>query len=64
MIGLTIGIIGVIALAAWWRRRHAMDVVVEDEALDREPLDRAADDGMGSATGSPTPEQASRSASQ
>lgn len=64
MIGLAIGIIGVIALAAWWRRRRAMDVVVEDEALDRELLDRAADDGMGSAIGSPTPEQASRSASQ
>ena len=64
MIGLTIGIIGVIALAAWWRRRHAMDVVVEDEARDRELLDRAADDGMGAAIGSPTPEQASPSASQ
>lgn len=64
MIGLAIGIIGVIAVAAWWRRRHSMDVVVEDEALDRELLDRAADDGMGSAIGSPTPEQASRSASQ
>lgn len=64
MIGLIIGIIGVLVLAAWWRRRHAVDVVVEDEALDRELLDRAADDGMGSAIGSPTPEQASWSASQ
>lgn len=64
MIGLTIGIIGLIVLAAWWRRRHAVDVVVEDEALDRELLDRAADDGMGTAIGSPTPEEASRSASQ
>jgi len=64
MIGLTIGIIGVIALAAWWRRRRAMDVVVEDDALDRELLDRAADDGMGAAIGSPTLEQASPSASQ
>lgn len=64
MIGLTIGIIGVIALAAWWLRRRAMNVVVEDEALDRELLDRAADDGMGTAIGSPTPEEASRSASQ
>ncbi len=54
MIGLTIGIIGVIALAAWWLRRRAMDVVVEDDALDRELLDRAADDGMGAAIGSPT----------
>ena len=51
LIGLAIGIVGVIALAAWWRRRQAMDVV-------------AADDGMGSATGWPTLEQASPSASQ
>ncbi len=64
MIGLTIGIIGVIALAAWWLRRRAMDVVVEDEALDRELLDRAADDGMGAAIGSPTHEQANPIASQ
>lgn len=64
MLGLAVGIIGVIALAAWWRRCRAVDVVVDDAALDRELLDRAADDGMGSAIGSPTPEQASRSASQ
>lgn len=64
MIGLAIGIIGVIALAAWWRRRQGMNAVVEDETLDRELLDRAADDGMGAAIGSPTPEQASRGASQ
>ena len=64
LIGLTLGIIGVIVLAVWWRRRHAMDVVVENEALDRELLDRAADDGMGSAIDSPSPEEASRSASQ
>lgn len=64
MIGLAIGIVGLIVLAAWWRRRHAMDVVVEDEALDRGLLDRAADDGMGAAIGSPTLEQTSESASQ
>jgi hypothetical protein len=65
LIALTIGIIGVIVLAVWWRRRQAMDAVVDVEALDRELLDRAADDGMGSAIGSPTtPEQASGSASQ
>ena len=59
LIGLAIGIVGVIALAAWWRRRHAMDGVVDDEARDRDLLDRAADDGMGAAIGSPTLEQAS-----
>lgn len=64
MIGLAVGIIGVIALAAWWRRRRAMDVVAEVEALDRDLLDRAADDGMGAAIGSPTPEEASPSASR
>ena len=64
MIALTIGIIGVVVLAAWWLRRRAVDVVVGDEGLDRGSLDRAADDGMGSAIGSPTPEQTSRSASQ
>ena len=64
MIGLTIGIIGVIALAVWWRRRRAMDVVVGDEVLDRGLLDGVADDGMGAAIGSPTPEQASPGASQ
>lgn len=57
MIGLAVGIIGVIALAAWWRRRRALEVVVEDVALDRDLLDRAADDGMGGAIGSPTPDQ-------
>lgn len=64
LIGLTIAIIGVIVLAAWWRRRQAMDAVVDDEALDRDLLDRAADDGMGAAIGSPTPEPASGSESQ
>jgi hypothetical protein len=38
--------------------------VVDDEALDREALDRAADDGMGAAIGAPTPEQASPGGSQ
>lgn len=64
MVGLTIGIIGVLVLAAWWVRRRAAEVAVEDEALDRELLDRAADDGMGTGIGSPTPEHTSRSASQ
>jgi hypothetical protein len=64
MIALAIGTIGAIALAAWWLRRRAMSDVVEEDALDRELLDRAADDGMGSTIGSPTPEQASGSASQ
>jgi hypothetical protein len=64
MIGLVIGIVGLVALVAWRRRRRAADVVVDDEALDRELLDRAADDGMGAAIGSPTPGQASGSASQ
>jgi hypothetical protein len=56
MVGLTIGIIAVLAFAAWWLRRRAADVAVQDDRLDREPLDRAADEGMGTAIGSPTPE--------
>jgi hypothetical protein len=40
---LTIGLIGAIALAAWWLRRRPMDVVAEDEAPDRELPDRAAE---------------------
>ncbi len=52
LVGLAIGIVVVIAFAAWWRRRRAVDIAVEDEALDRGALDRAADDGMGEAIGS------------
>lgn len=53
---LGIGIIGLLVLAAWWLRRRTMDLAFEDKALDRASLDRAADDGMGTAIGAPAPE--------
>jgi hypothetical protein len=60
LIGLAIGIIGAVVLAAWWlRRRPADDMTEEDERLDRDALERAADEGMGTAIGSP-PDPSSR----
>ena len=54
MIGLTIGIVSVLAFVAWRLRRRAADVPLQSDRLDRDALDRAADEGMGTAIGSPT----------
>ena len=60
MIGLTIGIVGVLAVVAWWLRRRAAKVPLESDRLDRDSLDRAAEEGMGTAIGSPTSELGQR----
>jgi hypothetical protein len=54
LVGLTIGIIGAVLLAAWWRRRRDLLVSVQEEQLDRDASDRAADEGMGMSVGAPT----------
>jgi hypothetical protein len=51
MVGVTIGIIAAVLLAAWWRRRQASAVAVREERLDQEALDRSADEGMAPAVG-------------
>jgi uncharacterized protein YjbJ (UPF0337 family) len=55
MVGLAIGIIGVVTVAAWWVRRRAAAVAVREERLDREALDRSSSEGMGTAIGATNP---------
>jgi hypothetical protein len=55
MLALAIGIVGAIVLFAWWRGRRSAVDTGDTDGVDRVDLERAADDGMGMAIGSPTP---------
>lgn len=53
LIGLAIGIIGAMVLAAWWLRERRVVAGARDERLDLQAVERAAGEGMGTTIKSP-----------